>query len=65
MNPAAIHMLEQNLDKIHWGWMSQNPAAIHLLEQYPEKCWCWLSQNPEAILLLKKNPKKIKNPLQE
>ena len=36
-NPAAIHILEQNLDKIDWDWLSLNPAAIHILEQNPDK----------------------------
>ena len=30
-NLNAIHLLEQNLDKIHWLRLSANPAAIHLL----------------------------------
>ena len=32
-NPAAIHILEKNPDKIDWDWLSENPAAIHILEQ--------------------------------
>ena len=36
-NPAAIHILEQNPDKIDWYRLSGNPAAIHLLEQNPDK----------------------------
>jgi hypothetical protein len=31
-NPNAIHLLEQNIDKINWFWLSENPNAIHLLE---------------------------------
>ena len=27
-NPAAIHLLEQNPDKIYWPWLSQNPAIF-------------------------------------
>jgi hypothetical protein len=64
MNPAAIHLLEQNPDKIDWEWLSQNPAAIHLiskaLEQNPDKIyWQWLSYNPAAIHLLEQKPDKI------
>src|SRR5271170_7211936 len=29
-NPAAIHLLQANPDKIDWFVLSQNPAAIHL-----------------------------------
>ena len=32
-NPAAIHILEKNLDKIHWGYLCENPAAIHIIER--------------------------------
>ena len=61
-NPAAIHLLEPNLDKVSWDLLSQNPAAIHLLEANPEKIvWYNLSQNPApgAIKLLAANPEKI------
>ena len=30
-NPNAIHLLEQNLDKVDWEKISQNPNYIHLL----------------------------------
>ena len=59
-NPNAIHLLEQNPNKIDWSWLSKNPNAIHLLEQNPDKIdWCNLSQNPNAIHLLEQNPDKI------
>ena len=63
-NPKAIHLLEQNKDKIDWFGLSANPAAIHLiskaLEQNPYKInWFSLSSNPAAIHLLEKNPDKI------
>ena len=32
-NPNAIHLLEQNPDKINWAELSRNPNAIYLLEQ--------------------------------
>ena len=49
-NSEAIHILEQNLDKIYWPLLSSNPKAIHLiseaLEKNPNKiCWIMLSQN--------------------
>jgi len=31
-NPNAIHLLEQNMDKIDWVFLSKNSNAIHLLE---------------------------------
>ena len=43
-NPNAIHILEQNLDKIDWFYLSENPNAIHILEQNLEKVdWTMLS----------------------
>jgi len=41
MNPAAIHLLEENLDEISWGSLSENPAAIHLLEKNLDKVDWW------------------------
>jgi len=59
-NLHAIHLLEQNLDKINWDVLSGNSNAIHLLEKYPEKInWEFLSMNPNAIHLLEKYPDKI------
>ena len=59
-NPNAIHILEKNLDKIDWYWLSRNPNAIHLLEKNPDKIhWFMLSLNPNAIHLLEKNQDKI------
>ncbi len=60
-NPAAIHILENNQDKIDWDHLSKNPSAIHLLEKNPDKInWYNLSENPAAIHLLEQNPDKIK-----
>ena len=39
-NPAAIHLLEENLDKVSWSSLSRNPAAIHILEQNLDKVNC-------------------------
>src|SRR5437764_13796078 len=36
-NPNAIHLLEQNRDKIDWNWLSENTNAIHLLEKNLDK----------------------------
>jgi hypothetical protein len=42
-NPYAIHILEDNYDKINWKFLSSNCNAIHLLEEYidydAEKEW--------------------------
>jgi hypothetical protein len=55
-NPAAIHLLEANPDKIDWNWLSVNPAAMHLLEANLDKVnWAHLSANPAAVPLLKAN----------
>ena len=45
-NPKAIHLLEQNPDKINWKGLSLNPKAIHLLEHNIDKIvWSKLCQN--------------------
>ena len=42
-NSSAIHLLEQNIDKINWTALSRNPNAIHILEQNVDKIdWFWL-----------------------
>ena len=59
-NPGAIHLLEQNQDKINWTFLSGNPNAIYLLEQHPDKVnWKILSSNPGAIDLIELNLDKI------
>ena len=59
-NPAAIHLLEKNQDKINWISLSANPAAIHLLEKNPGRIdWAFLSANPAAIHLLEANQDRI------
>ena len=60
-NPNAIHLLEQNLNKVNWDWLSRNPNAIHILEQNLNKLnWYWLSKNPNAIHILEQNLDKVK-----
>ena len=47
-NPNAIHLLEQNKDKINWDKLSENPNAIHLLEQNKDKInWWYLSKKTD------------------
>ncbi len=36
-NPSAIHIIEQNLDKVNWPILSYNPAAIPILEKNQDK----------------------------
>ena len=46
-NPAAMHLLEANPDKIYRAGLAFNPAAIHLLEANKDKIDWWnLSRNP-------------------
>jgi hypothetical protein len=33
LNPNAIYLLENNIDKINWNNLSLNPNAIHILEK--------------------------------
>jgi len=61
-NLSAMHLLEQNPDKIVWYGLSSNPSAMQLLEKNPDKIhWQYLSGNHSkyAIQLLKKNQDKI------
>ena len=37
INPNAIGLLKDNLDKIDWYWLSQNPNAVELLKENPDK----------------------------
>ena len=60
-NPAAIRLLETNLDKVDWYQVSFNPEAIHILEANLDKVdWWFLFQNPAAIHLLEEKLDKIK-----
>ena len=60
LNPRAIHLLEQNKDKISWELLSSNPEAISILEDNIVNIdWSVLSSNPAAIQLLEKNPGRI------
>jgi len=46
-NPNAIHILEQNIDKINWGLLTLNPNAEKLLNENKDKInWYWISDNP-------------------
>jgi hypothetical protein len=57
-NPNAMHLFENNPDKIDWEPLSLNPNAMHLLER--KIVWDWLSRNPNAMHLLKQiNPYEI------
>jgi hypothetical protein len=60
LNENAIHLFNNNLDKIGWYQISSNPNAISLLEGHQDKInWRTLSKNPNAISILEKNKNKI------
>jgi len=51
-DPNAIHLLEQNPDKIDWWYISANPNALSLLNQNPRKIrweYVCLNPNPDVI----------------
>jgi hypothetical protein len=51
-NPAAAHIIEQNLDKVNWWCLSKNHGAIDILEKNQDKIiWSRLSQNPAIFVL--------------
>ena len=46
-------MLEKNIDKIDWYWLSKNPNAISILEENSDKIhWNALFANPNAISII-------------
>ena len=59
---GTISILERNLDKVDWFWLSRNLQAIHILEQNLDKVH-WkalvLNQSMEAMHLLKQHPDKV------
>jgi len=55
-----MQLIEKNLDKVSWHYLSRNPNAIHLLERNMDKInWDCLTLNPNAIHLLENNIDKI------
>lgn len=58
LNPSAIPIIEQYLDKLtpfEWMCLSSNPNAVHILEKNMDKiCWSVLCKNPNAIHLIAK-----------
>jgi len=69
-NPGAIHLIEQNMDKMNenyqkggdaWRILSWYGHGIHLLEQNPDKIhWRdFNSMNPFALRVLEKYPERI------
>ena len=65
-NPLAIHIIENNLDKLSkysWQILAKNPNAISIIEKNIDKLeelgWSYLSKNPNAIKILEKNIDKI------
>ena len=45
MNPNAISILEENLDKVHWTFLSENPNDILIFEKNLDKVnWSMLSK---------------------
>jgi hypothetical protein len=50
INSNAIHILENNLDKINWNQLSTNPNAIHLLKSHRMNInWQFISSNPSIF----------------
>ena len=38
-NPNAIHLLERNIDKIEWDWLSRNPSIFEYdYKSMTERC---------------------------
>ena len=53
-NQNAIHMLEQNIDKINWTVLNINPNAISLLVQNIDKIdWNTILNKPNIFYMNK------------
>ena len=53
-------MIEKNLDKIDWHFLSENVNAVPILEKNLDKIdWYYLSYNINAIFILEKNTDKV------
>lgn len=64
LNPSALPLLINNIDKISWPAICGNPSAFHLFEAIfrnskEDKHWLFLSLNAAAIHLLEANPDRI------
>lgn len=52
INPAAIPLLEKNLDKISWSFLHANPAGLPLLLANPQKInWRSLTSNNNPLVI--------------
>ena len=63
-NPNAIHLLEQNQNKIDWLRLSSNPNpnAINILKNNQDKIrWDYLSSNPSIFQIIDIGEEYIKN----
>ena len=59
-NPAAITLLESNMNKINWTQLSGNPSAIELLKKHQHRIsWNILNTNPNAGEIIESNKHKI------
>lgn len=59
-NPAAIRLIEKNIEMADWSRLSKNSAAVPLLKKYYEFIdWTMLSENPNAEELLCSNIKYV------
>ena len=62
LNSNAIHLLEDNKDKINWYYLSMNKNAYNILEDNKDKInWYYLSRNtnPKIIKFLEKHQEVI------
>ncbi len=51
-NPSAIHILEENQDKIEWDQLLSNPSGIHLFKENIDKInWLHIGRNPDIFEL--------------
>jgi hypothetical protein len=50
LNPNAIQLLEENIEKVNWDKLSENLNAIHLLEKNQDKInWKLFSRSPSIF----------------
>ena len=62
LNPRALKIIKNNIDKANWRLLSKNECAVELLENNKKLIdWSFLPLNPGAINLIEKELSKLDN----
>ena len=62
LNPRALKIIKNNIDKANWRLLSKNECAVELLENNKKLIdWSFLPLNPGAFNLIEKELSKLDN----